>query len=90
MEKQIEKMENSAYVKFQWSEDGITEMVKKEEGSLDKECRCDYCDALIKAGSPVVKLTAMDGDVYVLHPHCAENSCFFKGVSAYAYGYAYR
>ena len=76
LENQIERVEGATYVKFQWSEDGITETVKKENGTLDKEFRCDYCDALIEAGSPVVKLTAMDGDVYMLHPHCAEKSCF--------------
>lgn len=62
-------------IRYQWSEDGVVESVKKEIVTAEQESRCDYCDMLMQAGQPAVKLIATDGDVYVLHPHCAEKSC---------------
>lgn len=63
-------------VRYQWSEDGVVETVKKEDVLLTEETQCYHCDTSITAGSQAIKLTATDGDVYVLHPHCAEKSCF--------------
>ena len=63
-------------VKYQWSEDGVIEAVKKEAILLTEAFRCHYCDSPIDVGRQAVKLTATDGDEYILHPHCAEKGCF--------------
>lgn len=76
LEEQIERIEGGVYVKYQWSEDGVIETMKKEDILLVEAVLCDYCDTPIDAGRQAVKLTATDGDEYILHPHCAKKSCF--------------
>lgn len=41
---------------------------------LEREERCYHCDTLIPAGTTCTKLTALDDDVYYLHPQCAEGN----------------
>ena len=62
-------------VRYQWSEDGPVETVKKEDILLTEETPCYHCGTPIATGE-AVELTAADGNVYILHPQCAEKSCF--------------
>jgi len=62
--------------KYWWTEDGDPETVTVETVKTDKETLCYHCSAPIEAGADVVKLTASDGDIYILHPECAKKALF--------------
>lgn len=62
-------------VHYQWSEDGETELCECETVSVEKEVSCYHCDRTIHVHETVVRLTAPDGGIYLLHSACAEKSC---------------
>lgn len=61
-------------VHYQWSEDGEIELCECETVMVKEETLCYHCDLAIRAREMAVKLTASDGDIYILHPVCAEKS----------------
>jgi len=62
-------------VRYQWSEDGDVELCEREIVATGEAASCYHCGFAIRANEDAVKLTAPDGDVYLLHPLCADKSC---------------
>lgn len=62
-------------MRYQWSEDGEVELCECEKITVREETSCYQCDLAIQANETAVKLTAPDGDVYILHIGCADQNC---------------
>lgn len=60
---------------YQWSEDGEVELCEYETIITGETVCCYHCGLSIRANELAVKLTASDGDFYVLHPACADKGC---------------
>lgn len=63
-------------LRYTWTEDGVPEVVTAEDVFIKEETECYHCCQKIDAGSAAMKLLSSDGDVYILHPGCAQ-----KGLS---------
>lgn len=65
-------------VKYYWTHDGSGEVCEYEKVTAPEGMRCYHCGNPILSGYECVKLQALDGDVYFLHPACAKDSVDFK------------
>lgn len=61
-------------VKYYWTNDGVGEVCERTSETTSKDELCYHCNSVIPAGTPCVKLTALDGDIYWLHVACAKDS----------------
>ena len=62
-------------VRYQWSEDGEVELCERETIITGETVSCYHCGIPVRANEAAVKLIAPDGDIYVLHPVCADKGC---------------
>lgn len=62
-------------VVYQWTEDGEAERCQLEYATADAEARCYHCDGLIEQGSAIARLFTRTGELYILHPACAQKGC---------------
>lgn len=59
--------------RYQWSADGIAELCECENVVAPEDVPCYHCNNPIPNGSACMRLTAPDGDRYLLH-----DECFFR------------
>ena len=65
----------SKMIRYQWTEDGVIEICKMEEGVLLEEKRCYHCNRKMEKGEKVMVLFPQDGDEYTLCLNCVEKAC---------------
>lgn len=63
-------------MRYQWSEDGEIEICECEMVRIREAVECYHCALAIQENELAVKLTAPDGDVYMLHSACADKACW--------------
>ena len=69
-------MDAQKTVRYQWSEDGKTELCSMERVILKEETECYHCSLPIPINTKAVQLISIkDKDIYILHKECAKKNC---------------
>ena len=70
-------MNTHKIVRYQWSEDGETELCSMGNVILKKETDCYHCAQSIPVNTEVVQLVSIkDEAIYILHKKCANKGCY--------------